>query len=104
MLTHLTGVVTQQGRNHSTTAVRASSDSSGRIKLKPATQTSSVRHIAHILPTIYKGKPTAKSGGHMKKIFFATGNSNKLKEASPTTWGFARVYCATKKFTQGTAH
>ena len=48
-------------------------------KIRPATSTSSIKHIAHILPTIYKGKP-AVTGGDMKKIFFATGNANKLKE------------------------
>ena len=48
-------------------------------KITPATSTSSIKHIAHILPTIYNGRPVV-TGGDMKKIFFATGNANKLKE------------------------
>ena len=68
-------VGSQRGRGSCCNPARALPDKSPR----PATTTSSIRHIAHILPTIYKGK-AAFSGRDMKKIFFATGNANKLKE------------------------
>ena len=43
----------------------------------------SLKHISHILPTVYK-PPQAKgmASSSQGSIFFATGNKNKLKEAS----------------------
>ena len=55
------------------------------IQLPVLTSTTvvSLRHISHILPTVYK-PPQAKgmASSSQGSIFFATGNKNKLKEVS----------------------
>lgn len=49
--------------------------------LLPKSSVVSLRHISHILPTVYK-PPTARGMTSISKgsIFFATGNKNKLRE------------------------
>lgn len=53
------------------------------IDAEPRSSVISLRHISHILPTIYK--PPHERGmasPSLGSIFFATGNKNKIREAS----------------------
>jgi hypothetical protein len=64
--------------------VAADVDNTQVPRLKPVTPTSSVvslKHISHILPTVYyPGKVAGMTPSSEGSIFFATGNKNKIKE------------------------
>jgi len=53
----------------------------------PKSTVHSLKHINHILPTVYTpkkmaGRPSSSEGS----IFFATGNMNKIREVCTTCW------------------
>ena len=76
---------------------------SGLDDLVPATQAASVRHIKHVLPTVYRGQPQAGSN-MVKEIFFCTGtrgyNTNLLVKLRLACIGSHSSPCRQRKQAQ----
>lgn len=77
----------RRGRNVSRLKIGANLDEIDIPKLDPILPRRTVvslRHISHILPTVYK-PPQHRGVVSMSQgsIFFATGNKNKIREACP---------------------